>query len=155
MVFLSIVNFIRSRGPDEFWRKRRIFRLAAHFVGRRRNCYSITIRNVHRALVYATKGRSQRRKDNTELWNCRIEGAARLHNTTYAEVREGLDRAGSHLDRKSLSNLAAWEPRSFSAIAALAKETCRMEGVYDSIKENHIGNDLRYQMFLKKKNEDS
>lgn len=155
MVFLSVANFVRTRGPDEFWRKRRIFRLAAHFVGRRRNCYTVAVRYVHRALVYATKGRALRRKDTNELWQCRIEGAARLHNSTYAQVREGLDRAGCQLDRKSLSNLASWEPRSFSAVAALAKETCRVEGVYDALKENHIGTDLRYQMFLKKKNQGS
>lgn len=29
MVFTTVVNFIRSRGPDEFWRKRKIFKLAA------------------------------------------------------------------------------------------------------------------------------
>lgn len=29
MVFTSIVNFVRSRGPDEFWRKRKIFKLSA------------------------------------------------------------------------------------------------------------------------------
>lgn len=29
MVFTTAVNFIRSRGPDEFWRKRKIFKLAA------------------------------------------------------------------------------------------------------------------------------
>lgn len=29
MVFLSIANFVRSRGPDEFWRKRKIFKMAA------------------------------------------------------------------------------------------------------------------------------
>lgn len=29
MVFTSIVNLIRTRGPDEFWRKRKMFKLAA------------------------------------------------------------------------------------------------------------------------------
>lgn len=29
MVFTSIVNFVRSRGPDEFWRKRKIFKLSS------------------------------------------------------------------------------------------------------------------------------
>lgn len=29
MVFTSVINFIRARGPDEFWRKRKIFRLTA------------------------------------------------------------------------------------------------------------------------------
>ena len=29
MVFLTAQLFLRSRGPDEFWRKRQIFKLAA------------------------------------------------------------------------------------------------------------------------------
>lgn len=29
MVFQTIINFVRSRGPDEFWRKRRIFKLSS------------------------------------------------------------------------------------------------------------------------------
>jgi large subunit ribosomal protein L20 len=29
MVFTTVANLVRSRGPDEFWRKRRIFKLAA------------------------------------------------------------------------------------------------------------------------------
>nr|CAI5828745.1 unnamed protein product [Callosobruchus analis] len=63
MVFTTVVNFVRARGPDEFWRKRKIFKLAAHYIGRRRNCYSIAIRNVHRALVFATKGRKLKKLD--------------------------------------------------------------------------------------------
>jgi len=29
MVFLNLPLLVRARGPDEFWRKRRIFKLAA------------------------------------------------------------------------------------------------------------------------------
>jgi tryptophan synthase alpha subunit len=29
MVFTTAINLVRSRGPDEFWRKRKIFKLAA------------------------------------------------------------------------------------------------------------------------------
>lgn len=29
MVFLSLNLLVRSRGPDEFWRKRKIFQIAA------------------------------------------------------------------------------------------------------------------------------
>lgn len=29
MVFLTALRFTRSRGPDEWWRKRKIFKLAA------------------------------------------------------------------------------------------------------------------------------
>lgn len=31
MVFTTVINYVRSRGPDELWRKRRIFKLAAVF----------------------------------------------------------------------------------------------------------------------------
>lgn len=29
MVFLTAINLVRARGPDEWWRKRKIFKLAA------------------------------------------------------------------------------------------------------------------------------
>lgn len=32
-------------------------------MGRKRNCYGLTINNVHRALVYATKGRKLKKGD--------------------------------------------------------------------------------------------
>jgi hypothetical protein len=40
MVFTTVVNFVRSRGPDEFWRKRKIFKLAAVFSDRVRPAFS-------------------------------------------------------------------------------------------------------------------
>lgn len=88
MVFTSVIRFIRSRGPDEFWRKRKILRLSAvrlkftenylqflnfvyncfqHFYGRKRNCYDLAIRTVHRALQYSTKNRELRRDDLAEV----------------------------------------------------------------------------------------
>ena len=37
--------------------------LFQHFYGRARNCYSIAVRAVHRALVFATKGRKLKKQD--------------------------------------------------------------------------------------------
>ncbi|CAB3242951.1 unnamed protein product [Arctia plantaginis] len=128
MVFLTIANLVRVRGPDEFWRKRRIFRLAAHYIGRRRNCYSIAVRNVHRALVYATKARKLKKQDMIDLWNTRITAACEQHNITQFSLKEGLDRANIMLDRKSLSDLACWEPRTFECLAAVAKEKLQLDG---------------------------
>lgn len=92
MVFLTAQLFVRCRGPDEFWRKRQIFKLAAvniqhlkrirkimpnkilikiktfqHYIGRRRNCYSLTIKSVHRALQFSTKGRKLKKQDMREV----------------------------------------------------------------------------------------
>lgn len=131
MVFLTAVNFLRNKGADEFWRKRKIFRLAAHYVGRRRNCYSVAVRNVHRALVYTTKARKLKKQDMKDLWNTRITAACEQHNITPYTLREGLDRSNIMLDRKSLSDLASWEPRTFECLAAVAKSKIQADGLID------------------------
>lgn len=137
MVFLTVANWVRCRGPDEFWRKRKIFRLAAHYIGRRRNCYSIAVRNVHRALVYATKARKLKKEDMKVLWNTRITAACEQHNITQFTLKEGLDRANILLDRKSLSDLACWEPRTFECLAAIAKQKLELDGFTDNSDKNY------------------
>ncbi|XP_050669535.1 39S ribosomal protein L20, mitochondrial [Leptidea sinapis] len=146
MVFVSIANYVRCRGPDEFWRKRKIFKLAAHYIGRRRNCYSVAVRNVHRALVYATLGRKLKKEDMKTLWDTRINAACEQHNITPFTLREGLDRADIMLDRKSLSDLACWEPKTFECLAAVAKEKLRLDGTIDgSDKHLPTGVELKLQ----------
>ncbi|KPJ11442.1 39S ribosomal protein L20, mitochondrial [Papilio machaon] len=137
MVFLTVTNLLRVRGPDEIWRKRRIFRLAAAFIGRRRNCYSVAVRNVHRALVYATKARKLKKEDMKELWNTRITAACDQHNISAFALKEGLDRSNIMLDRKSLSDLAAWEPRTFECLAAVAQKKLELDGFIDGADKKH------------------
>ncbi|KYQ46532.1 39S ribosomal protein L20, mitochondrial [Trachymyrmex zeteki] len=120
MVFLSLSLLTRARGPDEFWRKRKIFKLAAHFFARRRNCYSVAIRGVHRALTYSTIGRKLKKKDMKELQEQRLEAATSEHGLNFWILMEGLTRCNILLNRKSLTDLAIWEPRSFKAITDIA-----------------------------------
>ncbi|XP_033338882.1 mitochondrial ribosomal protein L20 [Megalopta genalis] len=120
MVFLTAQLFPRSRGPDEFWRKRQIFKLAAHYIGRKRNCYSIAIRNVHRALLNSTIGRQLKKDDMKELWETRIEAASNEHGINLRTLIEGLTRCNILLNRKSLATLAVWEPRTFKSLSGIA-----------------------------------
>ncbi|KAG5670348.1 hypothetical protein PVAND_000622 [Polypedilum vanderplanki] len=122
MVFLTAVNLIRSRGPDEWWRKRKIFKLAAYFYGRRRNCYSLAIRSVHRALVYATKSRQERKSDLAELWKQRITAGAAQHGIEYWQFMDGLHKNNIEINKKNLADLAAWEPASFESLAKISKD---------------------------------
>ncbi|XP_059611977.1 large ribosomal subunit protein bL20m [Phlebotomus argentipes] len=137
MVFTSIVNFVRSRGPDEFWRKRKIFKLAAHFRGRRRNCYSIAIRNVHRALQYATKGRDLKKRDMIDLWSARVSAGTEQHGICLYTFMECLQRSNILLNKKVLSELATWEPRTFEAIARVAREKAQIDGL-PNVKNQHV-----------------
>ncbi|XP_014242608.1 39S ribosomal protein L20, mitochondrial [Cimex lectularius] len=120
MVFTTVINFVRSKGPDEFWRKRKIFKMAAHFVGRRRNCYSIAIRNVHRALAYATKGRQLKKQDMIDLWKTQIDAGSQQHGLSYNLMKEGLIRSNILLNKKTLADLAIWEPYTFKALTQIA-----------------------------------
>lgn len=111
--------------------------MAAHYVGRRRNCYSIAVRNVHRALVYATKARKLKKEDMKDLWNTRIAAGCEQHNITFFTLKEGLERSNIALDRKSLSDLAAWEPRTFESLAAIAKAKLDLDGFVDGADKKY------------------
>ncbi|XP_054263452.1 39S ribosomal protein L20, mitochondrial [Macrosteles quadrilineatus] len=135
MVFLTVARFVRmnyrgpNKGPDEFYRKRNIFRLSAHFYGRARNCYSIAVRKVHRALVYSTKGRKLKREDMRDLWTTRTTAACEELGLPFPIFRQGLQSSDVLLNRKSLSNLAIWEPRTFKALTDFAWKRAEEEGV--------------------------
>lgn len=120
MVFLTPLSFVRARGPDEFWRKRQIFKLAAHYIGRKRNCYSIAIRNVHRALLKSTVGRELKKEDMKQLWEDRVDAASNEHGINFKILMEGLTRCNILLNRKSLATLAIWEPRTFKSLSDIA-----------------------------------
>lgn len=120
MVFLSLINFVRVRGPDRFWRKRKVYQLTQHFSRRKRNCYSIAIRALHHALLHATKARQIKKVKNKLLWETRLEGVCNELNTSSTVLLEGLARSNVLLDRKILNDLAIWEPRTFKCLTDVA-----------------------------------
>ena len=75
---------------------------------------------VTRALQFATRDRKNRKRTFRELWNSRINAAARLHGTTYSKLIAGLKAANVNLDRKVLSELAVNEPKAFEAVVKAA-----------------------------------
>lgn len=76
---------------------------------------------VTKSLVYATRDRKNRKRTFRELWNTRINAAARLNGTTYSKLIAGLKAANVTVDRKILAELAVNEPKSFTAIVKAAK----------------------------------
>lgn len=76
---------------------------------------------VTKSLQYAYRDRRNRKRTFRELWNARINAAARLNGTTYSKLIAGLKKAKITLDRKVLSELAVNEPQAFKAVVAAAK----------------------------------
>lgn len=74
-----------------------------------------------KALENATRDRKDRKRTFRQLWNARINAAARLNGTTYSRLIAGLKKADVQLDRKVLAELAVNEPKAFTAVVKTAK----------------------------------
>ena len=77
---------------------------------------------ITKALVYATRDRKNRKRTFRELWNTRINAAARLNGTTYSKLIAALKKANINLDRKVLAELAVNEPKAFTAVVKAAQK---------------------------------
>ena len=73
------------------------------------------------ALENATRDRKDRKRTFRQLWNARINAAARLNGTTYSRLMAGLKKANITIDRKILAELAISEPQAFEAVVKTAK----------------------------------
>src|ERR1700685_1444727 len=71
---------------------------------------------VTRSLQFAYRDRRNRKRSLRQLWNARINAAARLNDTTYSKLIAGLKAAHIELDRKVLADLAVNEPKAFEAV---------------------------------------
>ena len=71
---------------------------------------------VVRSLEYSYRDRRARKRTFRQLWNIRINAAAREHGTTYSRLINGMKLAGIKLDRKILAELAVNEPKAFEEV---------------------------------------
>ncbi|XP_029434493.1 39S ribosomal protein L20, mitochondrial [Rhinatrema bivittatum] len=149
MVFLSLARWVRNRGPDRYWRVQEVLKHARHFRGRKNRCFSLAIRAVHRAFVYATKARKAKKRIMRKLWISRIAGACREHGLKYPILMCNLVKTQVALNRKVISDLAIYEPKTFKALASLAQrrreegflvvlgDGREPEGIFSRVVEHH------------------
>lgn len=77
---------------------------------------------VTKSLQFQTRDRKNRKRTFRQLWNARINAAARLNGTTYSKLIAGLKAANIELDRKVLAELAVNEPKAFEAVVKAAQK---------------------------------
>lgn len=77
---------------------------------------------VTKALQHAYRDRRNRKRTFRQLWNTRINAAARENGTTYSQLIAGLKAANVSLDRKVLAELAVNEPAAFAAVVKVAEK---------------------------------
>lgn len=77
---------------------------------------------VTKSLQYATRDRKNRKRTFRQLWNARINAAARQNGTTYNKLIASLKQKNIGLDRKVLAELAVNEPKVFTEVVKAAQK---------------------------------
>jgi large subunit ribosomal protein L20 len=104
-------------------RRKRVFKQAKGFYGRRKNTITSANAAVDRSMQHAYVGRKLRKRNFRALWIQRINAAVREHGLTYSRFIGALERAGIAIDRKVLADLAVKEPEAFKALVSQAVGT--------------------------------
>ena len=102
-------------------RRKKVFKQAKGFYGRRKNTITSANAAVDRSLQHNYIGRKEKKRNFRALWIQRINAGAREGGLTYSQFINGLKRAGIELDRKVLADLAARDAAAFQAIVAQAQ----------------------------------
>ena len=102
-------------------RRKKVFKAAKGFYGRRKNTITSANAAVDRSLQHNYIGRKEKKRNFRSLWIQRINAGCREYGITYSRFISGLSRAGIELDRKVLSDLAIHEPEAFKALVEQAK----------------------------------
>ncbi len=109
-----------ARGFKARRRRNRVLKLAKGYRGGRSRLFRSATEAVDKALQYAYRDRSTKKRDFRRLWIARISAAAKLNGTNYSRLMGGLKKVEVDLDRKSLSNMAILDPNAFAAVVKLA-----------------------------------
>ena len=108
-------------------RKRRIRTIkdAKGFRGRRSKLYRYAADATDHAKQYAFRDRKMKKRNFRQLWQVRINAAARTAGMTYSRFMEGLKAAKVALDRKVLADIAATDTSAFSDLVKIAQDALK------------------------------
>jgi large subunit ribosomal protein L20 len=109
------VNAVASRK-----RRKRILKKAKGFWGRRGTLITVAKHSVEKAGQHAYRDRKKKKIVYRQLWNIRINAAARLNDTTYSKLMGALHKKNIDINRKVLAELAYDNPKAFGEIVKFA-----------------------------------
>ena len=112
-----------KRGVTKHARHRKIVNAAKGYYGTKSRAYRVAKQAVDRSRQFAYRDRRQKKRNFRGLWIIRINAAARLNGLSYNRFIDGLNKAGSEINRKMLADLAVRDPQAFTELAELAKKS--------------------------------
>jgi len=117
-----------TNAPASRKRRKRMLKLAKGFRLKRSKLYRYASDAVDHGLKYAYRDRRTKKRDFRQLWQVRINAAARAAGLTYSRFIEGLKAAKVALDRKILADLAATDTAAFAELVRIARGALESKG---------------------------
>ena len=111
-----------KRGTQHTKRRRNLLAKVKGFRWGRKSKIRLARPAMLKAGAYAYRDRRNKKRAFRRLWNTKINAAARLNDTTYSRLINGLKNAKVELDRKVLAQIAEKHPEVFAKIAEIAKK---------------------------------
>ncbi len=111
------VNHVASRA-----KKKKVFKQAKGFFGRRKNVWTVTKNAVEKGMQYAYRDRKAKKREFRALWIQRINAAVREHDLSYSQFINGLKTANIDINRKVLADLAMNHPEAFKEVVKKVKK---------------------------------
>jgi large subunit ribosomal protein L20 len=115
-----MTRVIRGTGPRK--RKKKLVYQAKGFVGSHGNILRTIYQQIRKAHSYSFRDRRNRKRYFRSLWIQRINAQVRQgdSNMVYSRYIAQLKKNGSKLHRKSLSQLAIYEPAVLAKLISYA-----------------------------------
>ena len=110
-----------KRGKNATKKRERLLKYTKGFRWGRKSKERAAKEALLHAWTHAFRGRKEKKRVYRELWNVRINAAARAEGITYGKLIAALHKKNVKLDRKILADLATNEPAVFKKIVEFAK----------------------------------
>ncbi len=114
-----------TNAPASRRRRTRFLQAAKGFRMRRSKLYRYASDALDHGRKYAYRDRRTRKREFRNLWQVRINAAARAAGLTYSRFMEGLKAAKVALDRKILADIAATDTAAFAELVKVAQNALK------------------------------
>ena len=101
--------------------KKRYFKTAKGYFGRRKSAWKVVRNAVERGWQYAYRDRRNKKRVIRALWIQRINAGVREHGLSYSAFIHKLVEHNISINRKVLADLAMHHPMAFRAIVEKVK----------------------------------
>ena len=114
-----------TNAPASWKRRKRMLQAAKGFRLKRSKLYRYASDAVDHGRQYAFRDRRVKKRTFRQLWQIRINAAARSAGITYSRLIEGLKAAKCALDRKVIADIAAQDAAAFGELVKLAQNALK------------------------------